>query len=155
MLLNVKQRLLLMNVLPGEGNYDTLKIVRDQQALLGFSEEEHKNLKMQRKDGLIVWDEGAEVSVDIRIGEVAATIIKRTLRQLSEEGQLQMEFLPLYEHFVEGEEWLPNKQESNVTIIAEATVEPKADNGDTPTLIRSTKDVMGSRPAAEGAEPTS
>ena len=147
MLLNVKQRLLLMNVLPGEGNYDTLKIVRDQQALLGFSEEEHKNLKMQRKDGLIVWDEGAEVSVDIRIGEVAATIIKRTLRQLSEEGQLQMEFLPLYEHFVEGEEWSPISDEAKAT----------SEDGDKPTPVRepeprTTKEVLGSMPGAEGSK---
>ncbi len=147
MLLNVKQRLLLLNILPDEGNYDTLKIVRDQQALLSFTEEEHTRLKIRRQDGMYVWDEGVDEPVDITIGEVAFNMIKRALRQLDTEGKLQVEFLPLYEHFVEGEEWLPSK--------AEATVEPEADNGGTPTLIRSTKDVMGSRPVAEGAEPKS
>ena len=56
-----------------------------------------------------------------------------------------MEFLPLYEHFVEGEDWHSD--------AAKATSE----NGTEPTLIGSvepqpvtTKDAMGSRPLAEG-----
>ncbi len=147
MLLNVKQRLLLLNILPNEGTYDVLKIVRDQQALLSFTEEEHKRLKIQRQDGVFVWDEPADVPVEVHIGEVAATVVKRALRQLNEEGQLQMEFLPLYEHFVDGKDWALDSD------AAKATSEPGVD----PTPIRPaepvpTSEVMGKRPLAEGSQ---
>ncbi len=143
MLLNVKQRLLLLNILPDEGNYDTLKIVRDQQNLLSFNEEELKRLKIRREGEMYQWDEAADEPVDISIGEMSFNMIKMALRRLNEEGKLQMEFLPLYEHFVEGEDWPSD--------VAEATSE----NGDQPTPIkdpepRTTQQVMGSRPSAEG-----
>ncbi|KKL75587.1 hypothetical protein LCGC14_2053450, partial [marine sediment metagenome] len=48
MLLTIKYRLLLMNILPDNGNYDTLKIIRKQQESLGISEDEHKRLKVKR-----------------------------------------------------------------------------------------------------------
>ncbi len=110
MLLDVKHRLLLMNILPDNGNYDTLKIVREQQEHLGISGEEHKRLKMKREGDLIQWDESKDEPVEIEIGEVAGHIIKRELTRLDSEGLLQMEFLSLYEHFVEGEEWPPEEK---------------------------------------------
>ncbi len=149
MLLNVKQRLLLLNIIPDEGNYDTLKIVRDQQNLLSFNEEELKRLKIVREGEMYQWDEAADEPVDISIGEMAFNVIKTALRRLNDEGKLQMEFLPLYEYFVEGEDWLPD-----VT-----TPGPEATSGDgiEPTPIkqpesRTTKETIGSRPAAEGAK---
>jgi len=108
-LLNIKQRLLLMNILPDNGNYDTLKIVRKQQEHLGISDEEHQRLQIKREGDLIKWDESKDEPVEIEIGEVAGHIIKRELIRLDSDGQLQMEFLPLYEHFVEGEDWPPKE----------------------------------------------
>jgi hypothetical protein len=147
MLLNVKQRLLLLNVLPDEGTYDTLKVVRDQQNLLSFDEEELKRLKIQRNGDMYVWDEKVDEPVDISIGEIASSLIKGALRKLDNEGQLKVEFLPLYEHFVEGEDWSPTLD------VAKATSE----DGDKPTPIRepeprTTGEVLGSSPAAEGSK---
>ncbi|KKL98668.1 hypothetical protein LCGC14_1822120 [marine sediment metagenome] len=147
MLLNVKQRLLLLNILPDEGNYDTLRIVRDQQNLLSFNEEEIKRLKIRREGEMYQWDEATDEPVEIVIGEVAFNMIKRSLRQLDTQGQLKVEFLPLYEHFVEGEDW-------PLTLdVAQATSE----DGAKPTPIRepeprTTKDVLGSSPGAEGSK---
>jgi len=145
MLLNVKQRLLLLNILPDEGNYDTLRIVRDQQNLLSFNEEEIKRLKIRREGEMYQWDEATDEPVEIVIGEVAFNMIKRSLRQLDTQGQLKVEFLPLYEHFVEGEDWPLD--------VAEATSESGAE----PIPIkqpepRTTAEVLGSRPAAEGSK---
>ncbi len=145
MLLTIKYRLLLMNILPDNGNYDTLKIVRKQQELLGISEEEHKRLNVRREGDLIQWDESQDEPVEIEIGEVAGHIIKRELTRLDSEGQLQMEFLPLYEYFVDGTDWHLNPD------AAEAT----SGNGAEPTPIaepRTTREALGSQPAAEGSK---
>lgn len=105
MLLDIKHRLLLLDILPKEGNYVTLKVVRDQQGLLSFTEEELKHLKITREGDMYNWKEEDDFSVDIPIGEMAASIIKGALMKLDAEGQLKMEFLPFHEHFVSGEKW--------------------------------------------------
>ncbi|KKL27872.1 hypothetical protein LCGC14_2380770, partial [marine sediment metagenome] len=102
-------------------------------------------LKVKRVGDIIQWDESQDAPVEIEIGEVAGHIIKRELTRLDSEGQLQMEFLPLYEHFVEGEDWPLD--------VAEATSESGAE----PIPIkqpepRTTAEVLGSRPAAEGSK---
>ncbi|KKK57777.1 hypothetical protein LCGC14_3051050 [marine sediment metagenome] len=147
MLLTIKYRLLLMNILPDNGNHDTLRIIRKQQESLGISEEEHKRLKVRREGSIIRWDESQDAPVEIEIGEVAGHIIKRELTRLDSDGQLQMEFLPLYEHFVEGEDWALDSD------AAEATSEPSAE----PTPIkepepRTTKEALGGSPLAEGSK---
>lgn len=109
MLLNVKQRLLLMNILPGESDYITLKVIREQQDRLGFSDEELIRLKVERDGDMYRWDEAADEPVDIEIGESARGVIKMALRRLDQEGRLKAEFLPLYEHFIEGEDWPPKE----------------------------------------------
>ncbi len=109
MLLNVKQRLLLMNILPSESNYITLKVIRRQEEFLSFSEEELQRLKVEKDGDMYHWDEAADEPVDIEIGESARGVIKLALRQLDQEGRLKAEFLPLYEHFIEGEDWPPKE----------------------------------------------
>ncbi len=147
MLLNVKQRLLLLNILPAESNYIELKIIREQQALLSFSDEELQRLKVKREGDRYTWDESLDEPVEIEINESARGIIKIAFRQLDQQGQLKVEFLPLYEHFIEGEDWPP------VSVEAEATSEDGAE----PTPIkqpepRTTKEAVGSHPAAEGSK---
>lgn len=143
MLLTVKERLLLLNILPSESGYITLKVIRAQQDLLSFSDEELQRLGVKREGDMYTWDEGVDEPVDIEISESARDIIKQALRQLDSGGQLKMEFLPLYEHFVEGEEWPPQEAKS-----ASDNEHPTEE----PVPIRSTKDVIGSRPSAEGAQ---
>ncbi|KKL05376.1 hypothetical protein LCGC14_2606630, partial [marine sediment metagenome] len=82
MLLNVKQRLLLLNILPEHGNYLTLKIIREQQERLSFSEEELKRLKVKLVGDRYTWDEMIDVPVDIEIGESARGVIKLAFREL-------------------------------------------------------------------------
>ncbi len=142
MLLNVKQRLLLLNILPDEANYITLKIIREQQDRLSFSDEELQRLKVRRVEDGYTWDESLDEPVGIEVNESARGIIKLALRQLDQQGQLKVEFLPLYEHFIEGEEWLPDG------VVPNTTDEPQSG----PTPIRPTKEVIGSRPAAEGSQ---
>lgn len=108
MLLNVKQRLLLLNILPKEGDYVTLKVIRDQQSLLSFGEEEFKRLNIKREGDTYTWKEEDDIPVDIPMGEAAVGVIKMALRMLNEKGQLKIEFLPLYEHFWEGKKWPPS-----------------------------------------------
>jgi hypothetical protein len=105
MLLRVKHRLLLLNILPAVGSFDTLRIVRDLQSALSFSEEEHKLLEITSDGEIIRWKEEADKPVDIPIGEKATDVIIAALKDLDSKRKLRAEFLPIYEHFVLDKEW--------------------------------------------------
>ena len=99
--LGVFDRLLLLNILPKEGNYTTLKIVRVLREELSFSEAEHKALKFVWSDGPgVKWKTAAEKPKDVPIGEKATDIIVETLKLLDKNKKLTEQHMSLYERFV-------------------------------------------------------
>lgn len=102
MVLTVKERLLLGGILPKQGDFSTLKIVTKLQLDLSFSEEEHKVLQFVSKDGMINWnvEEDKKAPKDIPIGEKATDVVVETLKKLSTEKKLTLEYMSLYEKFV-------------------------------------------------------
>jgi len=103
--LNIVERIALLNILPLEGNVVTLKIIRDLQSNLSFSEEEMKRFKMKnirRPDGstFAVWDADSDETKEFEIGDVANNIIVERLKFLEGQKKLRMEMLTLYEKFV-------------------------------------------------------
>lgn len=105
MQLRAKSRLFLLNIVPGVGDYTTLGIIQKLKEDLSFTEEEHKALKFTTKDNMTSWDEKADTPVDILVGEKATDVIKDALRDLDSKKKLLVDFMPLYAHFVLGEEW--------------------------------------------------
>lgn len=108
MKLNIADRIAVLGLLPDEGNVVTLRIVRELQNELSFTEEEHKSFKMKNKtlpDGRvnITWDSDFTLEEkDIPIGEAAKGIIVEQLKKLDRENRLHVSMLPLYEKFIEG-----------------------------------------------------
>jgi len=101
MKLDVLNRLVLLNVLPKEGNIMTLKIVRKLREELSFSEEEHKELDFQESNGKLVWNTVINDDKEIEIGEKASDIIVETLKKLDRENKLHEDHLPIWEMFIE------------------------------------------------------
>jgi hypothetical protein len=100
MLLSVKERLILQSILPREGSFVTLKIVRDLQSSISFSEEEIKLYKLVEKDNIVTWDEKVEQGKEISIGEKATDVIVNALKKLDQTNNLKMEHMDIYERFV-------------------------------------------------------
>lgn len=116
--LRISHRLLLLNLLPSEGTIDILRIVLDLRSTLSFSEEEHAATFLRIEGDTFRWGDpeaenkeaaakAVDTLADIDIGERAFDVIKSMLNTANNEGQLRVEFIPLYEHFVEGKEWNP------------------------------------------------
>ncbi len=104
--LSVRDRLILLSIIPQEGDFLTLKITRKLRESLSFSEEEHKLYKFVEAEGAISWDNSAEQVKVIPLGDKAREIIADSLRKLDKQKKLKMEHLDLYERFVEGKEVL-------------------------------------------------
>ena len=107
MKLNISERFALLGVLPQQGNAITLRIVRELQNRLSFTEEELKHYNVQNHanpDGSarVTWTpELSEEETDIPIGEAATGVIKEQLTKLNAQNQLHVTMLPLYDKFVE------------------------------------------------------
>jgi len=101
MKLNVLDRLLLLNILPQEANFITLKIVRNLRNDLSFSEEEHKKYKFVETEGRVNWNPAEDQFKEVHVGEKATDIIVEELEKLDKDKKLTMEHLSLFEKFIE------------------------------------------------------
>lgn len=99
--LAVFERLILLNILPKEGDFTTLKIMRKLKEDLSFSEEEHKNLGIKIEDGMVRWKSEADSLKEVNIGEKAHDIISEILKELNNKKKLTEEHMSLYEKFIE------------------------------------------------------
>jgi len=101
MKLSVGDRLILLGIIPQQGDFTTLKIVRDMRDELSFSEEEHKKLKFRQEENMTYWEEGLE-DKEINFGEKATDIITDAFKKLNDQKKLRIEHMELYEKFVGG-----------------------------------------------------
>lgn len=101
--LNVSERISLMKVLPLEGNFLTLKVLRGLNDALGIAEADFKKFEIKQVDGLISWGDEGKKEVEVEIGDKAAEIVKETLAKLSEENKLTQQLFSVYEKFIGGE----------------------------------------------------
>lgn len=102
--LTIKERIVLLNILPKEGNVITLKLVRKFREALSFSETEIKEGKIKIGDGQINWDDSVLKSKDVKVEDTIKSLIVKSLRDLDQKEKLTEEHISLYEKFVEGEQ---------------------------------------------------
>ena len=100
MKLDVRERLVVLSVLPIEGNFLTLKVVRKLKESLSFSEEEFKLYKFVQNEDTVTWDDKAEQVKPIEIGAQGKTIIQDALKKLDEQKKLKDEHYSIYAKFV-------------------------------------------------------
>jgi hypothetical protein len=100
MLLNVIERITLLGILPEQGNFITLKIVRELREALAFDEEEIYRLELNQADGKITWNPAKDTCKEVSVGDKAFEIIAKGLEKLNDDQKLTQQHYNLYEHFV-------------------------------------------------------
>ena len=113
MLLSLFERHALLEVLPAQGDFLTLKTIRKLREALSLQEGEDEEYDIRKPGdklddgtivgpGLIVWDtvKGA-IPKEIPVGERATDIIVAGLKKLNQDQQLTDRYFTLYEKFVE------------------------------------------------------
>lgn len=100
MKLSVMDRIVLLNLLPKEGNFANLKLLRTARESLSFTEEENKALAFKQEGDKLFWEDGTVEPKEIAIGEVVTQLIAKELKRLDESGKLQNEHISLYEKFM-------------------------------------------------------
>jgi len=101
--LSVMERLVLLNLLPKEGNFNTLKLIRVARESLSFNDIENQKLKFRQDGGMVVWNPEDAVDIDanfeVEIGDTVNQQIVDELVKLDKEGKLTDEHFSLYEKF--------------------------------------------------------
>lgn len=105
MKLSILERLMIMNILPKESNFLTLKIIRELQTNLSFSEEEISFYKMETlENGNIKWDDKKEQEKpekEIEIGGKTMSIIVESLEKLDKANKITLSHFSLCEKFLD------------------------------------------------------
>ena len=97
--LTVVERLILMNLLPNEGTYVNLKLVRVAREELSFSDEEVRALQFVQEGEQVRWNTSAGIVKDVELSEVVTTMVVNALKKLDGEGKLKNDHFTLFEKF--------------------------------------------------------
>ena len=103
MLLEIQERLALMELLPREGDYASIKELRRAREIISFTPEENEVLDFKDKGGgILVWniEKGAKMVRDLPVSAWATSAIQQVLINMSNEKTLTEMQLSLYEKFV-------------------------------------------------------
>ena len=99
-MLTVFERLSLMPLLPHEGNYVTLTLIRNLTQKLGLKDEEFRKYDIKEADGKVSWNASLDTGTEISLGEKETDVINQILTALDKENKLKQEQYSLYEKFV-------------------------------------------------------
>jgi len=103
MKLTAIERIELLNkVLPKEGSFYNLKLIRQAKEALSFDDKENKELNFKTNNGFITWNPNIQIEKDVRIGGLVSSLIKDSLIKLSKDEKLPESCFSLYEKYVEG-----------------------------------------------------
>jgi hypothetical protein len=100
MKLNVFERVTLAGILPSEGNFATLKILRVLKEDLSLTEEEFKEFEVVQEGNLLNWNAKGNEEREISIGEKATDIVVEALTKLDKENKLTMNLYSIYNKFL-------------------------------------------------------
>lgn len=102
MRLTLHERYALSGLLPVQGNFLTMKRLRELREALGATEAEKKEFAIIEEDGRIGWDAAHnQTEREIEIGESMTDLTATTLKKLDDEGKLGVAHVSLFEKFVE------------------------------------------------------
>lgn len=107
MKLNVKERIVLLSILPKEGDFKTLKQLRLVREALAFNDVENHSLGFKTAPGGgVTWTEPGAVegqfyTKEVEIPSSIREIIEKTLKDLDAKKKLTEDTFVVYERFIE------------------------------------------------------
>ena len=114
----IRERIILLDVLPATGNSATLRLQRKLREALSFSEEENLQCKIVQTGNQIVWDEAEAAESEpkeIAVGPTMYGVIKAKFEELDKTEKLPEMYLDVFDR------WMAMKVEE-----AQVVEQPKA-----------------------------
>jgi hypothetical protein len=98
----VRDRILLIGMLPPQGDFRTIKLLRKLREALAFTEIENKDFKIvSSPNGQVTWDgEKGSAGKEVLVGDVMFEVIVGLLKDMDEKKALTENHVDLYEMFI-------------------------------------------------------
>ena len=98
----VKDRLVLLGLLPAEASFLEIKMIQGIKDDLVLSEDEKVALSVVQRENGIMWDQEAAKTCmkNITMSEATAALVAKTLTTMDKQGKLTVDHIGLYEMFV-------------------------------------------------------
>lgn len=101
MKLSIVERLLLLEMLPKQGDFAALKELRQAKEVVSFTGAELVEHEIVNDNGRVSWKvESDEYEIDIPLSAWITSQIQDQLRKLNDEKKLQDNHFTLYEKFI-------------------------------------------------------
>ena len=100
MKLNLLERVTILGILPKEANFLNLKIIKDIQDAVSFTEDDFKEFDIKQEGVKITWNVKGDEEREVSIGEKATDIIVEALKELNKNKKLTANHYSLYVKFV-------------------------------------------------------
>ena len=98
MKLTIQERIMALDILQNvTGNIVNLKIIRDMQMELSFSEAELKDGEIEFGHQGVTWNNSKAILKDVNLGFKALAILADTLKDLDAKQKLTINHISLYE----------------------------------------------------------
>ena len=91
MKLNISERLILVNVVPEKGNFETMSTVESLADILYPSEKEVKEFSIVQGEDKISWNAKGSESIEIDLSELQLNFLIKQLETLSDQGHLNLQ----------------------------------------------------------------
>jgi hypothetical protein len=104
---------MILSVLPNEGDILTLRVIREAIEVLAIKSEELEAVKLRQTESQYIWDETKDLPVEIKLSKIAIGLIRDRVKDLSEQKKLKLQYLDLYDMFVDGQELLDSPKQSS------------------------------------------
>lgn len=98
--LTIGDRFTVLSILPAEGNFATLKVLRKLREMLSLSQEEIKEYNAKQVGEQITWNNGVKTT-EMEFGDFDAEMIRKALKKLDDEEKLDERHYSIYEQFLE------------------------------------------------------
>lgn len=95
MKLDIKNRLLLIGMLPQQGSLSEMVDIYDLVRDLKLSDEEKGAISYVENGNYVKWDFDKDPNKDININSSQMNIIKKTIDRLDKENKITLEIIPL------------------------------------------------------------
>lgn len=103
--LSLIERVILLSILPAEGNITTIRVIQKLKENVGFDEEELIKYNIKFNENRITWNsEYTNVSKDVEFGQIGIDMIVKALKTLDESGKVTEQHLSLFDKFIEKED---------------------------------------------------
>jgi hypothetical protein len=97
--LGIGERLMVLSLLPKEGSFVTLRLIRGLIDRLGLSPEEITKYNIVEEEGNVRWMKEGNEPLEFEFADAETDIIKKELKRMDSENKLPIDLFTVYEKF--------------------------------------------------------